>query len=249
MSQIVVRRWDWAPAIRPLPADCAVSAIGDVHGHDGLFAALSEALAEEMAGAASRHFVQLGDLIDRGPASVAALARARVGLAGTTSVTLMGNHEDRMLGALMGDPDEQAAWLSFGGVQTLASAWVDPADPDWPRRLVDAIGRDTLQWLARLPKLHRIGDIVFVHAGIDPDVPLDRQQEHTLIWTRWPWLDSIGPYPENVAVIHGHTPTLPLNISHPHRINLDTGAFRTGLLSGLVIVGDRMRVVQARARG
>lgn len=246
MTDIAIRRRNWEPAIRPLPEGCAVAAIGDVHGHDDLFEALSDALAEEIAGAAERHFVQLGDLIDRGPASLAAIRRAEAGLAGATSVTLLGNHEDRMIGALMGDPRQQESWLGFGGLETLASAGVDPADSEWPRRLVDAIGRETLRWIVRLPRLHRIGDLVFVHAGIDPERPLDAQDEHTLIWTRWPWLDSAGPYPDNVAVIHGHTPTLPVNLDHPHRINLDTGAFRTGLLSGLVIAGDRMRLVQAR---
>lgn len=246
MDAIAIRRGGWLPAIRPLPEDCAVAAVGDVHGHDDLFEALSAALAEELAGATERHFVQLGDLVDRGPASLAAIRRAQGGLVGATSVTLLGNHEDQMLAALRGDRRVQEAWLGFGGLQTLASAWVDPADPDWPKRFVDAIGRETLRWLVRLPRIHRIGDLVFVHAGIDPDLPFDRQDEHTLIWTRWPWLDSPGPYPENVAVIHGHTPTLPVNLNHPHRINLDTGAFRTGLLTGLVIAGDRMRLVQAR---
>lgn len=245
MSAITIRRGAWLPAIRPLPETHAVAAVGDVHGHDDLFAALSEALGAELACAETRLFVQLGDLVDRGPASVSALARAKAGLPGAVSVTLLGNHEERMLGALMGGPREQQAWLGLGGGETLASAGVDASDPDWPRRLARAMGRETLGWIFGLPRLHRIGDLVFVHAGIDPDVPLDRQPDDTLIWTRWPWLDSAGPYPENVAVIHGHTPTLPLRLDHPHRINLDTGAFRTGLLSGLVIAGGRMRLVQA----
>jgi serine/threonine protein phosphatase 1 len=61
----------------------------------------------------------------------------------------------------------------------------------------------------------------------------------------WPWLDSPGPYPENVAVIHGHTPVASVDLSHPHRVNLDSGAFRSGVLSALVVSEDRMRLVQA----
>lgn len=246
MSAIAIHRGPWRPAIRPLAPGEAVAAIGDVHGHDDLFAALVDAIAEDLAGAASARIVQLGDLVDRGPASLSALKRARAGLAGTPTVALMGNHEDRMLRAIFGrDPREREAWLGFGGVETLASAGVDADDPDWPERFADVLGPDLIGWLAALPRKVRLGDLLFAHAGIDPDVPLDHQSDHTLMWTRWPWLDSAGPYPENVAVIHGHTPTIPLDLKHPHRVNLDTGAFRTGLLTGLVILGDRMRSVQA----
>jgi serine/threonine protein phosphatase 1 len=65
------------------------------------------------------------------------------------------------------------------------------------------------------------------------------------MWIRTPFLQSSGPYPESVAVIHGHTPQQAVGIDHPHRINLDTGAFQTGRLSALVIAGPRMRLVQA----
>lgn len=245
MTAIVVRRGDWLPAIRPLGPDAAVAAVGDVHGHDDLFAALIDALAEDVSASPRATFVQLGDLVDRGPSSLAALRRARAGLACAASVTLMGNHEERMLRALGGDPDAQAGWLDFGGDATLESAGVDPDDPDWPARLRDALGDDLLGWLTALPLSHRIGGLLFVHAGIDPEAPLDRQLPKTLIWTRWPWLDSSGPYPEGVAVIHGHTPQAEVELTHKHRINLDTGAYRWGTLSGLVIAGDRMRLVQA----
>ncbi len=246
MSSIAIHRGPWRPAIRSLAEGEAIAAIGDVHGHDDLFAALTEAISEDFAGAASARIVQLGDLVDRGPASLSVLKRARAGLAGVPTVVLMGNHEDRMLRSVFGaDPQEREAWLGFGGRETLASACVDASDPKWPERFADALGPDLTGWLAALPRKVRIADLLFAHAGIDPAIPLDRQSDHTLMWTRWPWLDSAGPYPENVAVIHGHTPTIPLDLGHPHRINLDTGAFRTGLLTGLVILGDRMRSVQA----
>lgn len=246
MSSPVIHRSPWRPAIRSLPPGEAVAAIGDVHGHDDLFEALAGALAEDLSGAVRATFLQLGDLVDRGPASRAALLRAREGVAGAASITLKGNHEDRMLrAAFSGDAAEQALWLDFGGRETLASFGLDDGD-GWPARLGHALVRDGLaDWLDRLPLFFRLGDLFFVHAGIDPGTELDAQLSRTLMWTRWPFLDSPGPYPNGVAVIHGHTPTTPLDLDHPHRINLDTGAFRTGILSGLVIAEDRMRLVQA----
>lgn len=246
MSVISIRRGDWRPAIRRLAPGQAVAAIGDVHGHDDLFAALISAVGDEISAAADRTFVQLGDLVDRGQASLAALKRARAGLPGAASVTLKGNHEDRMLRAASGEhPDEARAWLDFGGRETLASVGVDPDDSDYPAKLRKALGPDMLDWLERLPTSFRLGDLLFVHAGINPQAPLATQDPHTLMWTRRPWLDSPGPYPDGVAVLHGHTPTLPVDLDHAHRINLDTGAFRTGLLTGLVIFEDRMRLIHA----
>lgn len=246
MSAILISRTDWRPAIRPLDPREAVAAIGDVHGHDDLFAALSEALADEISGADRATFVQLGDLVDRGPDSRGALLRAKQGVPGLDCVTLLGNHEDRMLRVALGCAgDEADVWLDFGGRETLASFGLEPQG-DWPLELAAALARDGLmEWLAELPTTLRLGSLFFVHAGIDPERGLDAQERRTLMWTRRPFLDSTGPYPEAVAVIHGHTPTAPVALDHPHRVNLDTGAFRTGVLSGLVIAGDQMRLVQA----
>lgn len=246
MSAILVSRSDWRPALRALPEGEAVAAVGDVHGHDDLFAGLMDAVAGEISAATRATFVQLGDLVDRGPDSRGALKRAKAGLPGAACVTLLGNHEDRMLrAAFEGDPTEQALWLDFGGRETLASFGLDD-EAGWPDRLAEALMREELaQWLGGLPKSFRLGQLFFVHAGIDPESRLEAQQPRTLMWMRWPFLDSPGPYAEDVAVIHGHTPTAPVDLAHPHRINLDTGAYRTGVLSALVISGDRMRLVQA----
>ena len=242
----LIRRGGWTAAIRPLAADEAVPAVGDVHGQDDLFEALLDALSPDLQAASRAALVQLGDLVDRGPGSLAALRRAKAGLPGVESVTLMGNHEDRMLSAILSeDPEEHAMWLEFGAGETLAEAGVGFDRPDWREAFTTALGRELIDWLTQLPKLHRIGDLAFVHAGLDPALPLSEQSARTLMWTRRPWLESRGPYDGGVAVIHGHTPQPQVDLSHPHRINLDTGAFRTGALSALLIVGDRMRVVQA----
>lgn len=250
MSAIALERGDWLPAIRPLPAGQAVAAVGDVHGQDDLFAALSRGLVREMADASHTTFVQLGDVVDRGPGSIAALRRARLGVPGVECVTIMGNHEDSMLRALLsGDKQEATLWRDCGGVDTLAELGFSMKDPDWRTKFAKALGNPFVEWLISLPKCYRLGDLLFVHAGINPDLPLARQDAKTLMWTRRPFIDSPGPYPDNVAIIHGHTPQRTLDLSHPHRINLDTGAFRTGVLSGLVVVGDRMRSVQAVRQG
>lgn len=245
-SSIVIHRHPWRPAIRSLDERVAAAAIGDVHGEDALFAALADALVAEVAGASHATLVVLGDLVDRGPASVAALKRARAGWPGVASVTLKGNHEDILVRALAGDdPEAFAHWLQFGGAALAAEVGVDVKLATWRNAFHAAVGDDLVAWIGNLPTAHRVGDLVFVHAGLDPELPLERQSDRTLMWTRKPWLASSGPYAEDVAVVHGHTPQSEVDLGHPHRINLDTGAFKSGVLSGLAVVGDRMRLVQA----
>jgi serine/threonine protein phosphatase 1 len=81
------------------------------------------------------------------------------------------------------------------------------------------------------------GDFFFVHAGVKPGVPLRRQREEDLLWIRDEFLqcnDNFGKF-----VVHGHTPVAKPDI-RPNRINIDTGAYATGILTLLTIQGDRI---------
>ncbi|MFC7542266.1 hypothetical protein ACFQU2_26110 [Siccirubricoccus deserti] len=66
-------------------------------------------------------------------------------------------------------------WLDNGGAQTLRSYGVAAEDPDaW-----DAVPEDHLEMLRQLPLQHRVGDYLFVHAGVRPGIPLERQDPLT----------------------------------------------------------------------
>ena len=45
-------------------------------------------------------------------------------------------------------------------------------------------------FLRDLAVRHEAGGYLFVHAGIRPGVPLDRQSRHDLLWIREPFLSS-----------------------------------------------------------
>ncbi|WP_051249414.1 metallophosphoesterase [Inquilinus limosus] len=240
------RRDPWRPAIRPLPPGRAVAAIGDVHGQADLLEAMHRLVATEFAALPAGTdctLIHLGDLVDRGPENRRALALARGGIAGAETITLLGNHDDRMVAVLDGAADHGSLqfWLTYGGDRVLIECGVTELAGDWRGRVRAAIGPDVLGWLRGCPVSHRIGDLLFVHAGIDPQRPLAEQDRHTLLWIRDPFLEWRRPFPENVAVIHGHTPVESLELGHPHRIDVDTGAFATGCLSAVLIHGERMR--------
>lgn len=240
-------RDSWRPAIRALPPGRAVAAIGDVHGQADLLAAMHSLIAEEFAGlppGTACTLVHLGDLVDRGPENRRALALARQGITGADTVTVLGNHDDGMLAVLNGTANRQMRefWLTYGGDRVLAECGVtNVLQEGWREPVRAAIGEDILGWLDSCPTSHRIGDLLFVHAGINPRRPLAQQDRETLLWIRRPFLDWDGAMPEGVAVIHGHTPVDWLDLDHPHRIDVDTGAFTTGRLSAVLIHGDRMR--------
>jgi len=86
-----------------------------------------------------------------------------------------------------------------------------------------------------------LGDYLFVHAGVRPGVALDRQSPRDLRWIREEFLLSSADFGK--VVVHGHTiseePQLLGN-----RIGIDTGAYRTGLLTTLRLQGEDQRILQ-----
>ncbi len=247
---IGIDRTPWRPAVRRLDAGEWVAAIGDVHGHADLLEALHAALAAEIAAVRPVHatVVHLGDLVDRGPENRRTVALARTGVPGAHSITLMGNHEERMLTELGGTGEPHLRWYAMGGRELFAECGVAP-EVGWQEPLRARFGADLVDWLAGRSRLHRHGPLVFVHGGIDPTRPLDDQDPHTLSWVRETWWHHPGPYPEDVAVIHGHVPVAAVDLDHPRRIAVDTGAHRTGVLTALVVHGDRMRTLATRRLG
>ncbi|MFM2150779.1 MAG: hypothetical protein RLZZ187_3085 [Pseudomonadota bacterium] len=222
-----------------LPPGLRVYAIGDPHGCAARLAALEAQIAADAAArpVAEVVLVRLGDYVDRGPdsAGVLALLRGPSPVPGARVVNLAGNHEQLMLAAL--DPRAEAEvvelWLDNGGGTTLESYGADPRDV----RSWGAVPEADLAFLRGLPWQVALGGYVFAHAGVRPEVPLDRQDPMDLAWIREPFLSWRGRLP--AVVVHGHTPSrLPEVLDH--RIGIDTGAVYGGPLSCAVLEADRV---------
>src|SRR3954452_25398799 len=81
---------------RAIAPDLEIFAIGDIHGRPDLLEALLAEAETAPREAATRQLLFTGDLVDRGPDSLGALALAaeagaRIGASET--IALMGNHE------------------------------------------------------------------------------------------------------------------------------------------------------------
>jgi serine/threonine protein phosphatase 1 len=64
-------------------------------------------------------------------------------------------------------------------------------------------------------------DCFFMHAGVQPGIPLARQREQDLLWIRGDFLLHEEAFDK--VVVHGHMPAQKPDV-RPNRINIDTGA-------------------------
>jgi serine/threonine protein phosphatase 1 len=200
--------------------------IPDIHGR---FDLLREALADITAGSGSEAglIVTIGDYVDKGPESKQVVDRLLSGIAeGWNFIALKGNHDAMMVEALR-DPAKMASWMEKGGDAALASYGGDPA----------AVPQAHIAWLDQLRLMFVDAHRVYVHAGVDPELPLDRQSETTLLCKRYPKEFSAG-FGE-LHVVHGHDNYPDGPLLYEGRTNLDTAAWRTGRLTVGIFDDDR----------
>jgi serine/threonine protein phosphatase 1 len=218
ITEARIRPTDW----RPLPVSTGAGhsfALGDIHGHLDVMHAALDHIAGLPKHAPDTELVLLGDLNDRGPNSMGCM---KLGLNGAAEragvqqhVYLPGNHE-AMLASALQDLATLRFWLSHGGEEVLDEL----GDPETPaelrKRLWDHLG-DGLNRLMNGPTHHRIGELLFVHAGIHPDLPLDTflaqppvgvpMQDHWG-WILEPFHSHLEPWTadDDLLVVHGHCP-------------------------------------------
>lgn len=232
------------------PEGVRLYAIVDIHGRLDLLESLLSLIERDQSGRAGMPVVLifLGDYVDRGPDSKGVVDRLIRGFASPyTPVFLKGNHEDLLL-SFLNDADTGPNWLFNGGDAALLSYGVrletiQLAAWGGPEGLVEAVR----QFRLVLPAAHlrfyeglrlscRIGGYFFTHAGVRPNVPLDQQSEHDLLWIRKEFLNSKDDF--GAVVVHGHTPNRdPQDLRN--RIGLDTFAVGTGKLTAAGFEGSR----------
>jgi serine/threonine protein phosphatase 1 len=238
-----------APAAA-LPEGTRAYALGDIHGRADLFAALIAAIEADDAarGPATTTMILLGDLVDRGPDSAGVIALARDWHARRTVRILMGNHEEMFLEALESE-EVLRHFLRYGGRETLLSYPIDAeaytrAELAETRELaLAAIPPEDLEFIRSFEDQVRLGDYLFVHAGIRPGVPLEDQRTGDLRWIRETFLshaESFGP-----VVVHGHTIFAEPEV-RANRIGIDTGAYTSGRLTALGLEGTARWTIEAR---
>ncbi|MCF8481004.1 MAG: serine/threonine protein phosphatase [Rhodospirillum sp.] len=245
---------DHSPLTKGGPDGLRHYVIGDIHGLLCVLDTLLDEIRIDLARhpAAAARIISLGDLVDRGPQSREVIDRLMTPPEDLPPVSvLLGNHEEQFL-AFLDDGPVHSKWmgLSGGGSETLRSYGVTPplghdtdsATPEeWARARKDALAlfpKDHDRFLRSLPSSIRSGDLLFVHAGVDPSRSLEAQKERDFLWIREPFLSSTAPW--DLFVVHGHTPRPTVEVSEA-RLGLDTGAYLGGTLTAAVIEGQGVR--------
>jgi serine/threonine protein phosphatase 1 len=207
-------------------------AIPDLHGRLDLLETAIDKIVAHSAGERST-IVTLGDYVDRGHCSRQVIER----LMGwrpdkLTFVNLKGNHE-AMMWETCNNLAELRWWIKNGGDQTLAS-YGQSAQKNYDPCIVPP---EHLEWIANLALMHVDQHRVFVHAAVDPKIPLDQQSYQTLLWKRYPEGFDLGHGHRHV--VHGHHANPKAPIITSGKTNLDGLAWKTGRLVIGVFEDDR----------
>jgi serine/threonine protein phosphatase 1 len=217
-----------------------IYAVGDIHGRLDLLEDIFRNIDADKVSFRSQRVVEvyLGDYIDRGGDSAGVVDRLMSRAREVHAIFLRGNHEQLLLDFTAGQPCLDA-WKAVGAIPTLLSYGVPPSQLVYPASQ-DEVRRALHE---RLPKEHcnffmdtgsycNAGSYLFVHAGIRPEVDLDKQAMHDFISIREEFLEFKKSF--NWIVVHGHTPVMEADF-RSNRINIDTGAYATNRLTCLRI--------------
>ncbi len=236
-------------------AATCIYAVGDIHGRLDLLHAIQAQIVADIAERQPQRPVicYLGDYVDRGPHSVEVVERLLdAKTPGLPRVFLKGNHEERLL-EFLETPLDCISWcLKYGGRDTLQGYGLsipDQADAiDWHRLSADfraALPDAHLAFYRSLRPAFVWRDFLFVHAGLNPERELDQQSEYDLRWIREPFLSSDREWP--FRVVHGHE-IVPAPVFRRNRIGIDTGAYRSGRLTCLVIDDSGLKTLSTADR-
>ena len=139
-------------------------------------------------------------------------------------------------------------FLRHGGRQTMLSFGITAKDlgiasiDEIQVLLNAAVPQSERAYIESFEDMIRIGDYVFVHAGIDHEVALEDQRPSDLRWIREPFLSHPGA--ADFVVVHGHTIS-DAPEDRGCRIGIDTGAYASGRLTAVVLEGTRRRYLEA----
>lgn len=231
---------DLIPAINDTPYR-RVLAVGDIHGCYKKLMSLWEKLS-----VTDKDFIIFtGDLIDRGNEAAETIKWVLEQSTKKNCIFLRGNHEQMMLDTFHGRMDK-LTWFFNGGQTTIRGLSKLKSE-------AETFIERFLNFVENLPLYHAMTidgrKYIFVHVGIDSQLPLEEQDEDFLLWAREEFFDT---YDGNAVVIGGHSPVQaftkfgvkdnprPVKLSGKNIVLIDTGSFlRNGKISAVDILSGR----------
>lgn len=220
-----------------------IAVIGDVHGQVDKLAVVLDRL-KTLPDYEDRWLVFIGDFVDRGPDPKGALdliCKTVREHARTTAVA--GNHEFAMCASLGWFPTQDSAhwgerWVRYYNSETTFASY--GAEAGNLSDLNAKISAEHRELLTNLPWCVEHPQLLFVHAGLDPNSPFALQlqilHQKDFSLNRPPWLcerafvDADPPGDCPLTVVSGHV-KVDTVVIRPKRILIDTTGGDSGDLS------------------
>lgn len=219
--------------------------ISDIHGELEMFEKL---LIKVKYNFNHDQLILMGDYVDRGPDSSGVLDKV-VGLKEQGAIVLRGNHDDMMV-AVADKPEDEDAWRrwwknnSIRTLQSYDSTIEDKLIPDSEKF------RNHIAFIKKLDYYYETDKYIFVHAGVDPEIPIEKTDPWDLVWIREKFHNG---YNGEKTVVFGHTQTSKLHGDKDKRdiyfgknniIGIDGGAVYGGQLNCLDITNQEVYFVK-----
>lgn len=201
-------------------------AVGDIHGCVKYLRLILESIDPQPDDV----FVFLGDFVDRGPDTKGVVDEVIALSEKCTVYSILGNHEEMILGAFAGGKSDHEFWCKFGGKEALASYGVDH---------VKKIPGNHMMFFANCSEYIESDDFIFVHAGCDPSLPLIRNDGSRLRWEKLP--DSPVAHYSGKTIICGHTAqNVMFDVGHTVCIDTGSGIWPGGRLTALDVKSGKI---------
>ncbi|MBP1960889.1 metallophosphoesterase family protein [Paenibacillus aceris] len=220
--------------------------ISDIHGELEKFEGL---LAAAQYNPERDQLILLGDYVDRGPNAKGVIERV-IALKEAGALVLKGNHEDLMIKALT--TQEERAWKRWaqinGGDMTLKSygfteadfAVDESAETFIKPELQSDILMQHLAFISNLEHYIETDDYIFVHAGVQPGIPVSETDPYTLMWIRG---DFHSGYTGKKIVVFGHSSTDTLH-GDSDNYNVYFGVNRIIGIDGGAVYGGQLNCLE-----
>ena len=215
--------------------------ISDLHGQYDLFLKLLGKInlkREDL-------LVIMGDICDRGEKSYEIYMKCmKMMKLGYNLKFILGNHEDMLLEDL--ENDYPLRYETEFSLYRNSKYFNKKSMEEWYEENFFKEIKWLVKWLKNCPLVISGNENIFVHAGLDLQTKLEKQERETVLWTREEfWIDEESVLEEyrSKNIYFGHTPNINGRISEKtDKIwDIDCGAFFTHFL-GCVEVKSKEKI-------
>ena len=193
-------------------------AITDIHGELGKL----ESVLSKIEARNDDVFVFMGDYIDRGADSKGVVERVIAQSEKNKCIYLIGSHEYAYLHSQKDEYYNFLFW-NYGGPATVKSYGS-----------FENIGKIHGEFFQNLQYYYLTDKYLFIHAGIDPNYPLEKQDEVDMVYIRHKFIYSKHNLPQKI--IFGHTEfEKPYIDEYKIGIDLGCGKYKNSPLCALIL--------------